>query len=79
MDFSNIVFTLEFDDDGANSSANHFLYKGWKLISVGTKLIDILDNNQAYYNTAYVVGATKEQYNEYLHELELEENELNNF
>ncbi|MDC0825480.1 hypothetical protein [Lactococcus petauri] len=79
MDFSNILFTLEFDDDGANSSANHFLSKGWKLISVGTKLIDILDNNQAYYNTAYVVGATKEQYNEYLHELELEENELNNF
>ena len=66
MDFSNIVFTLEFDDDGANSRANDFLSKGWKLISVGTKLIDILDNNQAYYNTSYVVGATKEQYDDYL-------------
>ena len=33
---------------------------------IGTKLIDILENNQAYYNTAYVVGATKEQYEGYL-------------
>ena len=66
MDYSDIVFTLEFDDDGANYRANDFLCKGWKLISVGTKLIDILENNQAYYNTAYVVGATKEQYEGYL-------------
>ncbi|MDT2743973.1 hypothetical protein [Enterococcus asini] len=66
MDFSNIVFTLEFDDDGANSSANECLAKGWSLLSVGPKLIGTLPNGQAYYNTAYVVGATKEQYEAYL-------------
>ncbi len=65
MDFSKIVFTLEFDDDMANDSANEYLEKGWLLLSVGPKVIDI-SNGQMYYNTAYVVGATKEQYDEYL-------------
>lgn len=36
-----IVFTLEFDDDGAGSKANGYLEKGWKLIHVGTKVADI--------------------------------------
>ena len=65
MDYSKIVFTLEFDDDMANDSANEYLEKGWLLLSVGPKVIDI-SNGQMYYNTAYVVGATKEQYDEYL-------------
>lgn len=65
MDFSKIVFTLEFDDDMANDSANEYLEKGWLLLSVGPKVVDI-SNEQMYYNTAYVVGATKDQYDEYL-------------
>ncbi len=60
----NIVFTLEFDDDNANSKANNYLDKGWLLLHVGTKLIDY-HNEQAYYNTVYVVGANKDQYHEY--------------
>lgn len=66
MDYSKIVFTLEFDDDAANNRANELLQKGWLLLHVGTKVIDILDTDQAYYNTVYVVGATKEQYDQYL-------------
>ncbi|WP_321382691.1 hypothetical protein [uncultured Enterococcus sp.] len=66
MDYSDIVFTVEFDDDSANSRANDMLQKGWKLLSVGPKLVDILEGEQAYYNTAYVVGATQEIYNQYL-------------
>lgn len=74
MDYSKIVFTLEFDDDSANERANEMLAKGWLLISVGPKLIDILnETDQAYYNTAYVVGATKEQYDEYQKELNSED------
>lgn len=80
MDYSKIVFTLEFDDDAANSRANEYLQKGWLLLSVGPKLIDLIgDNDQAYYNTAYVVGATKKQYEEYLIEQEELEKELDNF
>jgi len=66
MDLSQIVFTHEFDDDYANESANDYLQKGWMLIHVGTKLIEILNNGNVYNNTAYVVGATKDQYQEYL-------------
>ncbi|WP_277585868.1 hypothetical protein [Psychrobacillus antarcticus] len=57
-----IVYTLEFDDDAANSRANDLLQKGWTLLHVGTKMIDTLNNGQAYYNTTYVVGANQEQY-----------------
>lgn len=63
-----IVFTLEFDDDLANSRANDYLEKGWTLLHVGTKLIDTLDSGQAYYNTVYVVGANQEQYEKYKEE-----------
>lgn len=71
MDYSKIVFTLEFDDDTANSKANELLQKGWLLLSVGPKLVDIIgENDQVYYNTAYVVGATEEQYDQYLIEEE---------
>ncbi|MGX5634477.1 hypothetical protein [Bacillus thuringiensis] len=65
---NDIVFTLEFDDDSANSYANDYLEKGWTLLHVGTKLIDIY-NEQAYYTTAYVIGATQKQYDEYKKEL----------
>lgn len=79
MDYSKIAFTLEFDDDSANSNANEYLQKGWLLISVGPKLIDLIGNeNQPYYNTAYVVGATKEQYEEYLIEQKQLDEEFNN-
>ncbi|MGX5634285.1 hypothetical protein [Bacillus thuringiensis] len=63
-----IVFTLEFDDS-ANSRANNYLEKGWTLLHVGTKVIDLY-NEQTYYNTAYVVGANQEQYDAYKKELE---------
>ncbi|MEC2221139.1 hypothetical protein ABE143_19980 [Bacillus subtilis] len=67
---NDIVFTLEFDDDYANSAANEYLKNGWTLLHVGQRLIDILDNGQAYYNTVYVVGANQQQYDEYQTELE---------
>ena len=62
-----IVFTLEFDDDGAGDRANSYLEKGWKLLHVGTKVADIYEG-QIYYNTAYVVGANQEQYKAYQEE-----------
>lgn len=62
-----IVFTLEFDDDFANSRANNYLEKGWSLLHVGTKVVDISDG-QIYYNTAYVVGANQQQYDDYKEE-----------
>lgn len=65
---NDIVFTLEFDDDSANSRANDYLSQGWKLLHVGQKLIDILENEQVYYNTAYVVGANQAQYDKYKEE-----------
>lgn len=64
-----IVFTLEFDDDLANKSANGYLEKGWRLLHVGTKLT-AFHNEQAYYSTAYVVGANEAQYKQYLAELD---------
>lgn len=70
-----IVFTLEFDDDSANSRANDYLEKGWILLHVGTKVIDLY-NEQAYYNTAYVVGANQDQYDAYKKELEEDKFEL---
>ncbi|BAR82944.1 hypothetical protein ACTFRD_30435 [Bacillus cereus group sp. MYBK249-1] len=70
-----IVFTLEFDDDSANSRANNYLEKGWTLLHVGTKVIDLY-NEQTYYNTAYVVGANQEQYDAYKKELEEDKFEL---
>lgn len=78
MDISKIVFTLEFDDDMANDSANEYLKKGWLLLSVGPKVVDI-SNGQMYYNTAYVVGATKEQYDEYLVEEKKLKQDFDNF
>ncbi len=70
MDYSKIVYVLEFDDDSAAESANAKLAEGWQLISVGTKTIEILENGQVYYNTAYVVGATEKQRDRYLKEVE---------
>lgn len=58
----NYYHLLSFDDDLANESANNLLKDGWELVHVGTKLTRILDNGQAYYNTEYVLGGTKEQY-----------------
>jgi len=68
LNLNNIVFTLEFDDDPANSRANSYLKKGWTLLHVGTKLIDVLDNGQALYNTTYVVGANQQQYDDHKNE-----------
>ncbi|EAD9739945.1 hypothetical protein APD65_00035 [Listeria monocytogenes] len=69
MDYSKIKFVLELNDDNASDSANSYLKKGWLLISVGTKLTDVF-NEQAYYSTSYVVGATQEQYDDYLKDQE---------
>ncbi|MEC3608802.1 hypothetical protein P9126_17715 [Bacillus glycinifermentans] len=74
---NDIVFTLEFDDDYANSSANEYLKKGWTLLHVGQKFIDISENGQVYYNTVYVVGANQQQYDEY--QTELENDPFNSF
>lgn len=61
-----IVYTLEFDDFGANAKANDCLSKGWTLLHVGTKIGEgDNDNGQAEYYTAYVVGANQEQYDKY--------------
>lgn len=70
-----IVYTVEFDDEPASDRANDLLEKGWILIHVGTKLVDVLENGQAYYLTSYVVGANATQRDEYLQEQELQEGE----
>lgn len=63
-----IVFTLEFDDIDSNEHANEYLQKGWKLLHVGTKLVN--SDEPADYETSYVVGANAEQYAEYQKDLE---------
>ena len=60
----NLSHVLEFDCNDANSKANGLIEKGWKLLHVGTKLVDI-ENQQACYNTCYVLGGTKKQHNDY--------------
>lgn len=67
----NYYHLLEFNGDNANMLANKYLQQGWELIHVGTKLVEILDNGQAYYNTEYVLGGTKEQYDNYLKDIEV--------
>ncbi|MDR3241767.1 MAG: hypothetical protein LBT37_06310 [Lactobacillaceae bacterium] len=63
----NIVFTLEFYDLQANQRANSYLQKGWQLLHVGSKHGDGSDDNGNYYlYTVYVVGANKQQYEQYL-------------
>ncbi|HDD0210803.1 TPA: hypothetical protein O9509_001864 [Staphylococcus aureus] len=54
-----------YADDDINK-VNDYLEQGWELAHVGTKLVKILDNGQAYYNTEYVLGGTKEQYDKHL-------------
>lgn len=65
----NVERVVEFDDDIAKDKANGLLERGWKLLHVGTKLIDIIENGQAYYNTAYVLGGSKSQYEQYQKDL----------
>ncbi len=69
----NYYHLLSFDDDLANESANNLLKDGWELVHVGTKLVKILDNGQAYYNTEYVLGGTKNQYEKYLEDCQQSE------
>jgi len=64
MKNTDFYHVIEFDDDSANQRANELIKKDWVLLHVGTKTIDV-ENNQAYYNTTYVLGGTKEQYEEY--------------
>ena len=65
-------FTLEFDDIYSNERANKYLQKGWKLLHVGTKLVN--SGEPADYETSYVVGANAEQYAEYQKEQEKTKN-----
>lgn len=61
-----IVFVEEFDGTDSKERANELLSKGWKLLHVGTKIVDVIDSiNQADYETSYVLGANKEQYEIY--------------
>lgn len=62
-----IVFTLEFNDDYANDRANEYLNKGWLLLHVGTKTLDV--DGEAIYNPVYVLGANQQQYEEYKEEI----------
>ena len=39
------------------------MQKGWKLLHVGTKLVN--SDEPADYETSYVVGANKQQYEEF--------------
>ena len=65
-------FTREFDDIYSNERANKYLQKGWKLLHVGTKLVN--SGEPADYETSYVVGANAEQYAEYQKEQEKTKN-----
>ncbi|CAC5543168.1 TPA: hypothetical protein O5H28_002744 [Staphylococcus aureus] len=69
----NYYHLLSFDDDLANDAANDLLKEGWDIVHVGTKLVKILDNGQAYYNTEYVLGRTKNQYEKYLEDCQQSE------
>lgn len=69
----NYYHLLSFDDDLANDAANDLLKEGWDIVHVGTKLVKILDNGQAYYNTEYVLGGTKNQYEKYLEDCQQSE------
>ncbi|KRK78785.1 hypothetical protein [Companilactobacillus nodensis] len=65
-----VVFTVEFDGTDSNERANELLSKNWKLLHVGTKCVDIIDStNQVDYETSYVLGANKEQYETYKNEI----------
>ncbi|UFA54932.1 hypothetical protein [Staphylococcus aureus] len=57
---------ISFYGDDEINKVNDYLEQGWELAHVGTKLVKILDNGQAYYNTEYVLGGTKEQYDKHL-------------
>ncbi|HDD0307654.1 TPA: hypothetical protein O9547_002733 [Staphylococcus aureus] len=57
---------ISFYGDDEINKVNDYLEQGWELVHVGTKLVKILDNGQAYYNTEYVLGGTKEQYDKHL-------------
>ena len=67
----NIVFTLEFDGTNSNELANEYLQKGWKLLHVGTKLVNF--DSVADYETVYVLGANDIQYQEYKKQLKDDE------
>ncbi|HHX0170557.1 TPA: hypothetical protein ACU3NT_001433 [Staphylococcus aureus] len=64
--YEKLLSSLSFDDDLANNATNDLLKEGWDIVHVGTKLVKILDDGQAYYNTEYVLGGTKEQYDKHL-------------
>lgn len=74
-----IVFTLEISDLDANKKANQFLKKGWKLLSVGSVCVGVMDNGQADYEMAYVLGANAEQYTEYKKDTDDAEQDVKDF
>jgi len=63
----NIVYVIEFCDTNSTERANEYLKKGWKLLHVGTKLVN--SDEPADYETSYVLGANQEQYDAYKKEL----------
>jgi hypothetical protein len=76
MDYSKIVFTIELDGADANVKANELLQKGWLLLSVGSKVVGVLNDNSAYYTTTYVLGANQDQYRKYVEGLKNDQAQL---
>ncbi|MFD1429754.1 hypothetical protein [Lacticaseibacillus mingshuiensis] len=60
----NIYRIKEITSASAAADANAYLEKGWRLVTAGTKTI-IDDLGDSYQTIAYVVGATKQQWDEY--------------
>lgn len=60
-----IVHVEELSDLTAKDKANELLQKGWTLISVGTKFMDLLSSGYPDYEPFYVVGATQAQWDDY--------------
>ncbi|MFT8324827.1 hypothetical protein [Oenococcus sicerae] len=61
-----IVFTLEFNGDTANSEVNQHLISGWKLLHVGQHSYKDADG-QLMQEVIYVIGADKKAYKQHKH------------
>lgn len=60
-----IVHTLVFHENDANEKVNVYLSRGWKLLHVGPRLAQLINNEIPHYEVVYVIGATEQVYNDY--------------